>query len=271
MSNLLKSRNIVCDTTEKKMIDYNQIISEKIQKIQQEIIKEHNVVNESEFVNGIDAASVERLLDEEEPQINEEEIKAKAESIIELANVDAKAIIERAKQESDLIRMDSATAGKAQGYEEGKKQANIELLKLKKDLEDERLQMEIEYNERLNNIEPVLVETILKVVNKITHVLSINNKQLVIELVNDVLSKTEISKEFLIKVSPSDYQTVIDNREKINGVVSKKVQIEIIEDPLLSASQCMIESDSGIYDCSLDVQLNNLTNSIKALSCMVED
>ena len=131
--------------------------------------------------------------------------------------------------------------------------------------------MEIEYNQRLNEMEPMLVETILTVFEKVTHVLAEDKKDLVLQLVNDVLSKTEISKEFLIRVSSSDYKFMLDNRERINGVVSKQVQIEIVEDPTFKKGQCMIESDSGIYDCSLDIQLENLISAIKTMACLVSD
>lgn len=131
--------------------------------------------------------------------------------------------------------------------------------------------MEIEYNQRLNEMEPMLVETILTVFEKVTHVLAEDKKDLVLQLVNDVLSKTEISKEFLIRVSSSDYKFMLDNRERINGVVSKQVHIEIVEDPTFKKGQCMIESDSGIYDCSLDIQLENLISAIKTMSCLVSD
>ena len=120
-------------------------------------------------------------------------------------------------------------------------------------------------------MEPMLAETILTVVSRVTHVLAEDKKDLVLQLVNDVLSKTEISKEFLIRVSSYDYKFLLDNRDKITGVVSQSVQIEIVEDPTFVKGQCMIESDSGIYDCSLDIQLDNLISAIKVMACLVND
>ena len=143
MSNLLKSSNIICGNNEKKVIDYNEMISEKILKIQEAIAKEHQNTPECEFVEGIDAESVEHLLSEEEA-VSQQELQKQADDIIAMANEDAKAIVERAKQEADLIRADSAEVGKQEGYIEGKKQAELELLSLKKEIEDERIQMEIE-------------------------------------------------------------------------------------------------------------------------------
>ena len=94
---------------------------------------------------------------------------------------------------------------------------------------------------------------------------------MVVQLVNDVLAKTEVGREFIVRVSPQDYPYVIDNREMITGVVSKRVHIEIVEDQTFSKGQCLIESDSGIYDCSLDIQMENLIRAIRVMSCMVED
>lgn len=270
MSNLVKSRDIICDNSGRKVIDSNALISEKILKIKETIAYEKQMSSKIEIVEGIDAKTTEELLNENpEELLKDADIKAK--QIVQRANEDADAIIERAKAEADLIRADSVKIGKEQGYEEGRKQAELELAELKKSVEDERIQMEIEYNERLNEMEPVLAETILNVVSKVTHVLAEDKKDLVLQLVNDVLSKTELSKEFLIRVSPMDYRFLLDNRDRINGVVSHNVQIEIVEDPTFTRGQCMIESDSGIYDCSLDIQLENLISAIKVMSCLVND
>ena len=170
-----------------------------------------------------------------------------------------------------MIRSDNARIGREEGYEEGRRQAEEEFSELKKTVENERLQMELDYNDRLNEMEPVLVDTILKVFEKVTHVLAEDKKDLVLNLVNDVLTKTEVSKEFLIRVSAEDYPFMMDNRDRINGVASEQVQIEIVEDRAFRKGQCMIESDSGIYDCSLDIQLDNLISAIKLMTCMADE
>jgi flagellar assembly protein FliH len=272
LSNLFKSGRIVCTNSEKKVIDYNALISEKIQKIQEEVAKKHPVQAGNEFVEGIDEASVSRLLgDNEEQNAGLETVRQQADSIIALASNDAKAIIERANRDAQMIRIDSANVGKQEGYAEGKRLAEAELLALKNEIEEERVRMEIEYNERIQEMEPLLVDTILNVFEKVTHVLASDQKDLVVQLVNDVLAKTEVGREFIVRVSPQDYPYVIDNREMITGVVSKRVHIEIVEDQTFSKGQCLIESDSGIYDCSLDIQMENLIRAIRVMSCMVED
>ena len=159
MSNLVKSRNIICDSNDKKIIDYNELISTKLSMIKDSIKYQPEPL---EIVDGVNADSVQELLEDNTSDTVIENANTQAKKIIARANEDAKAIIERAKEESDIIRADSANIGRNEGYEEGHKKAEIELAALKKSVEDEKVQMEIEYNQRLNEMEPMLVETFEK-------------------------------------------------------------------------------------------------------------
>lgn len=265
MSNLLKPQYYSNVNSEAKIIDYNAMISEKIAKLQREM-ENHPISSDDGFVAGLQIEEVEELVSD----YDEEEVKVQANKIIEQANEDAMVIINRAKEEADILKQESSEAGREQGYREGKQQAVEEYEQLKAELEAERERLNAEYNRQVANIEPELVSTILKVFESVTYVLKQEDENVLVSLVNDVLMKAEISKEFLIKVSPQDYETLSANREKLYGAVSKKVQIEIVEEPLLEKAQCVIESDSGIYDCSLDVQLKNLARTLKMLSCVDE-
>ena len=272
MSNLLKSRNFVCANNKKKVIDYNEMISEKIAQLQRKIEKDDNEeVTSGDFVEGIDAQSVEMLLTEESNVIHENNnAKEKADEIIALANSDAEAIIEKAKQDAEAIKQAAMAEGRNEGYNEGKVDAAQQIEELKRQLEDERTALENEYEKKVSEIEPMLVDTILKVFEKVTHVLTEDKKDLVLNLVEAALTGTEINGDFIVRVSSSDYKFLIDNKEKIRSSVPGNVQVEIVEDPTFTRGQCMIESDSGIYDCSLDIQLEGLINSIKVMSCMAE-
>ena len=72
---------------------------------------------------------------------------------------------------------------------------------------------------------------------------------------------------FVIKVSPDDYSFLINNQGKIYCAMSREVNIDIVEDVTLERNQCMIETNTGIFNCSLDIELNKLINNIKLLSC----
>ena len=48
--------------------------------------------------------------------------------------------------------------------------------------------------------------------------------------------------------------------------MGQEVSLDIVLDPLLNDSQCMVETDGGLFDCSMDTEMRNLIKEIKALS-----
>ena len=44
------------------------------------------------------------------------------------------------------------------------------------------------------------------------------------------------------------------------------MSLEIVSDGGLTGNQCIIETDTGIFDCSMDVQLKNLIKDLRSLS-----
>lgn len=248
------------------------MISEKISQLQKKIeIDNNKEVSSGDFVEGIDAESVEMLLTEDSNVIHENNnAQERANEIIALAQSDAEAIIEQAKQECEAIKQAAMAEGRNAGYNEGKVKAAQEIEAMKQQLQQESEMLQKEYDDKVMQIEPMLVDTILEVFEKVTRVLSRDKKDLILNLVDAALSGTEINSDFLIRVSTSDYKFLLDNKQKIRESLPAHIQVEIVEDPTFTRGQCMIESDSGIYDCSLDIQLEGLINSIKVMSCMAE-
>ena len=95
-----------------------------------------------------------------------------------------------------------------------------------------------------------------------------DKKDMILTLVNSVLSGDDVSKNYIIRVSSEDVKFLRDNKSLIEQKAGKSVNIEIIEDMSLKKNQCLIDTDLGIYDASLDIQLENLINDIRILSCV---
>ena len=49
-------------------------------------------------------------------------------------------------------------------------------------------------------------------------------------------------------------------------MASPNSTLEIIEDPTLRENECIIESEGGLFDCSLGIELEELTRTLKLLS-----
>lgn len=272
MSNLFKSVNINEKKEEKRLIDNNELISAKIDIIKdmlketlEESPQEDNEILD-DFTEGLDAQTVSMLVSEKE-DIN---IQIRTEELLTEAKLKAGEIIAQAKSEAEKIIRDTMETARKEAYETAMKEAKVETERMHREVEALKIAQEEEYKKRLEEMEPMLVEAILTVFNKVTNVLTEDRKDMILHLVNSVMTKTELSRNFIIRVSKDDYNFLIDSRDKIYGALLKDANIEIIEDVTMKRNQCIIETDGGIYDCSLDIQLENLTKDIKTLACLLD-
>lgn len=277
MSNLVKS-NSVYREDKKRVIDSNQLITDKLSRIKDEL--EHTKISNDGFSLGLNAEHVEVLLsEEEEPLVSYSEEKVEeiyenanleAENIIKRAREEAEKILDVAREEAENIFSNSKEEGFKEGFLNGQNDAAHELNHLKEQLLEEKEYLQLEYEKKVKKIEPELVEVILKVFEKVTKIISMDKKDMILNLVDSVLNNSEFSKNYIIRVSKEDAPFLRDNREKLTKNLNRDVNIEIIEDPTMLRNQCLIDTDLGIYDCSLDIQLENLIRDIKILSSIKE-
>lgn len=278
MSNLLKKDTII--NNDERVIDYNELIRKKMQSIME---SRNNEMDADGFISGLHADIVEELISddntadartddssegEHQAAASLENINAEAEKIIEDARLQAEQIIEDANKNAAAAFEEA----KQNGYYEGNAAAQEEADKKQEQLEAEynnrKKELEQEYNELKEKVEPQLVEVITDVFRKVTGVVAEDNQQIILHLINDVMHNADGSRDYVIKVSPEDYKFLVNNQGKIYCAMSREVNIDIVEDTGLERNQCMIETNTGIFNCSLDIELNNLIKNIKLLSCV---
>lgn len=285
MSNLFKGSLFFSGSNEKRVIDNNEAVTARINKIKKSLKENKADTHGGDgFVSGINAAEVEELISDgnDTEEVNDNSVSRismdieymlnnadmQAKSIVDKARFDAANIIADAKKEAETIMNNARHEGLANGYEEGRQKGNAEVEQLKQQILKQKEEMEIEYNQMVENIEPELVETITELFAKITGAVSVDKKDMILTLVNSVLSGDDVSKNYIIRVSSEDVKFLRDNKSLIEQKAGKSVNIEIIEDMSLKKNQCLIDTDLGIYDASLDIQLENLINDIRILSCV---
>lgn len=291
MSNLLKG--FYTKDSESRVIDYNAVISDKIETIRSQMEKEK--VEADGFQSGLNPAIVEGLIaddvlgekeDEDfsgsmeslvtdrttNPGVDAEDLKELAGNILSDANERADMILSDARQEAEQMKnhvMEEAMReGYQKGYEEGLAKADAEYQNLINDANNELARLEQEYTTRYNNMENELVNVLMEVFSKVTYTIAEDNKEVVLHLINRVLADVDNSGDILIHVSKDDYQFLIENQGKIYCASQKDININILEDSTLMKNQCIIETDGGVFNCSLDIQLEELIRKIKLLSCV---
>ena len=278
MSNLLKRSSVI--NKDERVIDYNDLIKKKIQAIME---SKHNEMDADGFINGLHADVVDELISDddtadaltEDAAMGErqaaaslENTNAEAERIIEEARLQAEQIIADANKNADAAFEEAKQNGYYEGNEKAQEEMNIKQAQLEAEFDNKRKELEQEYNNLKESIEPELVEVITDVFRKVTGVVAEDNQEIILHLINDVMHNADGSRDYVIKVSPDDYKFLVNNQGKIYCAMSREVNIDIVEDATLERNQCMIETNTGIFNCSLDIELNNLIKNIKLLSCV---
>lgn len=277
--NLLKVWNVSPNPEEEvRVIDNNEVVARRIEWLAgQELIPPVNVRNNvtgetpgmqqdaadssqeeqtaSGFVQGIVAEPVETYTG---PSVEE---------LIAQAQEDAKKIVDAAKEEADGIRIQAQEEGRQQGFASGFQEAQEKLHQQEEELRRKEAAMEEAYWAKLDELEPQFVDTLIGIFEHILHVKYSDDKQLILTLLEDALRGMDSGKDFLIHISPADYPAVRAAKGDLVAVmVMPDAQVEIIEDVTLSKNECLIETGSGIYDCSLGTQMDELVRQLRLLS-----
>ena len=217
----------------------------------------------------------------------EEEIAQFCENAKQKLQNELQKLKEAAEEECRLLRMeaeeeckkmvsDSAKATEEEkqhvlaeaqksGYEEGRLRAEQEAEALRQELVRKIEEQEADYTNRINELEPDIIELIVGMVHNLTGVLLEERREIILHLIRHSLLGVENSNSFILRVAKEDYEFLNSQKQELlNELQGNK--IEIVIDPMLKTSQCTIETDTRIIDCSLDVQLKNLTSDLKMLA-----
>ncbi|MBP1585149.1 MAG: hypothetical protein ILP17_05610 [Lachnospiraceae bacterium] len=284
---------------DRRVIDMNELVKKRIDALGIKMQRPEN----SGFVDGINAdkSGVEELvngvtLDGDYPEggfseglgalgsigegdhIIGTDPAAEAQAIIDEANAEAERIINEAKQKAARmqeeaealaghIKEEAKNKGYQAGYTDASNRVSQEYIDKTEALEKEKQELEELYQKKFNEMEPQLVETITDVYE---HVLKTDlkmHKSIAGHLVASALRNIEGARSFLIHISKDNYdyvnsrKNILEEAAKVPGSV-----IEIMEDISLPPDSCMIETDGGIFDCSLGTELSELSTKLRLLS-----
>lgn len=284
---LYKAGWVKVDGEEKCVIDSNSLVADRIEKWENlrranasalPSFEEEESEGGEEFTSGIAGEEIDALFDDGECTSNVikagevagpslEEIEEEAQAIIEEAKAEAGRILEEARSQSMSMRADAVEEGTRQGFDEGYRKGMAEADGLKQELAERRRALEAEYDEMLENLEPRFIETITDVYSHIFGVDLMDNRDILVHLIDSTLRKVESSRTFIVHVSADDYPHVnMQKQTLMEGAVAGRGLIEIIEDIALSKGDCLIETDGGIFDCGVGTQLEELTKKLQVLS-----
>lgn len=285
MSNLFKGGFVSYDDTEKYVIDSNELANQKIEAFQEAEMQRKRAEQaseegfptegeEGEFVPGIGMEQISQLTEDQgmldsfpDPQFDMEAMQAEMDLKLQQAQEQADSIIQNAQEQANSIIAQAQEEGHRQGYEAGYQEGAMAAEALKTEIEQQRGDLEAEYQQLVDGLEPEMVDVLTQIYEHVFGIEFREDKEIILHLLKSTLSRIEPGNDLIVHVSSDDYDDVIEEKASLEAcVTSPNTTMEIIEDPLLKENECMIESDSGVYDCSLGVELSEISRKLKLLS-----
>ncbi len=226
-----------------------------------ELVIGENIQFEEEEPEG---PTQEEILEEKLREI--EELKEVALQEIENAKAEADGIIAVAKSNATEIEKNAQNDGFNKGFSEGNEKAEKILSEEKAKLESLKKSLQSDYDSKLENMEVTLVDTMLKVFEGVFRIEFSGRKELLLRVIQNSMRGIKETHSYKIRVSEEEVAFVRDNKSVLTDMVGEDVTVEIVMDVDLKPGDCFIDADSGIYECSIDTQLDNLIRTLKELS-----
>ena len=167
--------------------------------------------------------------------------------------------------ELDTLRMQARKEGQKAGYDQGFAQGHAEAMAILEEEKARLKEMEKEYDLNIQAVEPLFVDKLTSIYQHIFQVDLSEHRDIILHLIDTTIHSIETGKNFIIRVSKEDIGFVTMQKSKLLGGLNE-VTAEIVEDATLQKNECLIETEGGIFDCSLDVELEALSKKLKLLS-----
>lgn len=275
-SNLLKLRSTEVQSNNARVIDTNYLVAKRLESLNNQLQKKED--KKGGFEKGIAAENIEieaLFQDTEAEVVQSNVIKAPdPEELNRKALEEANAMLAETQSKIDQMLADAKVEcqkaleeAKEKGLAEGRAMAQAELQQERARIKEKEEALEAEYSEMIDQLEPQFIENLTSIYEHVFRVDFSTNREVLEYLISAAMRKVENSRSFLLHVSKDDYPYISMRKQQIlGGTVYGDATMEIIEDITLARNECMIETDNGIFDCSLGTQLSELSKKLKLLA-----
>ena len=285
MSNLFKAGYVSYDQSEARIIDSNELANRKIEAFQEQEMKKqraqmlqeepsYDTAEGDDFVPGIDMQQLSQLTEDQsmlesvpDPQFDMEAMQAEIDLKLQQAQEQADTIVNNAHAQAQEIMQMAQQQGHQEGYDAGYQEGVAAAQALQADFEQQKEDLEKQYQQIVDELEPEMVDILTQIYEHVFNIELREDKGIILHLLKTTLSRIEPGNDLIVHISSDDYDDIMEQKEELDAcITSPNTTMEIIEDPLLKENECMIESDSGVFDCSLGVELSEITRKLKLLS-----
>ena len=167
-------------------------------------------------------------------------------------------IVAAAEAQAAQIREDAKAAyeeERKKGYDKGIADGKTEIAMQKLDLVDSSVAF-------MENVEEKMSEIVMKALKSC--VAEIGDREMVIQIVRKTMAAViRTQRQVTLKVSPELVETVRARVSELTATFPTIETFDVVEDPRLKGSACVLETEAGVADASVESQLAAIERSLK--------
>ena len=167
-------------------------------------------------------------------------------------------IVAAAEAQAAQIREDAKAAYEAErkkGYDKGIADGKTEIAMQKLDLVDSSVAF-------MENVEEKMSEIVMKALKSC--VAEIGDREMVIQIVRKTMAAViRTQRQVTLKVAPELVETVRARVSELSAAFPTIETFDVVEDPRLKGSACVLETEAGVADASVESQLAAIERSLK--------
>ena len=177
----------------------------------------------------------------------------------EFATVSSAAdIIAAAEKEAARIREEAKAAfeeEKKRGYEKGLRDGKIEISMQKMDQVDQSVAF-------MESVESKMAGIVMKALKSC--VVEIGDKEMVVNIVRKTMNAViRTQRQVTLKVAPEMVEVVRARVAELKAAYSTIETLDVVEDPRLKGTACVLETEAGVAEASADTQIAAIEKSIQ--------
>ena len=167
-------------------------------------------------------------------------------------------IIAAAEAEAARIREEAKAAfedEKRRGYEKGISDGKMEIAMQKLDQVDSSLAF-------MESVEEKMAGIVMKALK--TCVTEIGDREMVVQIVRKTMAAViRTQRTVTLKVPPDLVETVRARVSELTAAFPTIETFDVVEDPRLKGAACVLETEAGVADASVETQLAAIEKSLK--------
>lgn len=161
------------------------------------------------------------------------------------------------EQQKSILAEESRQLGFEQGYQEGKNQGYADYHQTILFAQETVDASKRDYQNHIESSEKVILDLGVKIAGKILGE-KLSAEEGIISLVKRALKNSRDYKDIQLHVHPMHYQELLAQKEELIAIFPKDIDFYIYPDDELEETACIIESENGRIDASVDSQLEEI-------------